>query len=43
VYAPPPAAPEKPRTVTIEVFQGARRVESTFKDPDAASAGEVRP
>jgi len=40
--APPPAAPEKPRTVTIEVFQGARRVESTFKDPDSAPAGQVR-
>jgi pilus assembly protein CpaB len=43
VSAPPPAAPEKPRTVTIEVFQGARKVESTFKDPDAASVREVRP
>jgi pilus assembly protein CpaB len=42
--APPVApVPEKPRTVTIEVFQGARRVESTFKDPDAALPGGVRP
>jgi pilus assembly protein CpaB len=42
---PPPVAPEKPRTITIEVFQGAKKVESTFKDPDSAPArtGEVRP
>ena len=39
---PPVAAPEKPRTVTIEVFQGAKRGESTFKDPDSAPAGQVR-
>jgi pilus assembly protein CpaB len=31
ILAPPP----KPRTVTIEVFQGGRKVESTFQDPDA--------
>jgi pilus assembly protein CpaB len=44
-YVPPPVAapPEKPRTVTIEVFQGARKVESTFKDPDTAPAREARP
>jgi pilus assembly protein CpaB len=41
--AAPAPAPEKPRTVTIEVFQGARRVESTFKDPDAALAEGIRP
>ncbi len=37
---PPPviaiAKPTAPQTVTIEVFQGSRRVESTFKNPDAA-------
>jgi pilus assembly protein CpaB len=32
ILAPPP----KPRMVTVEVFQGGRKVESTFKDPDAA-------
>jgi pilus assembly protein CpaB len=37
VSAPPPVAPEKPRTVTIEVFQGAKKVESTFRDPSTAS------
>lgn len=36
----PPLAPEKPRTVTIEVFSGDKRVESTFKDPDAAPASQ---
>lgn len=40
--APVAPPPEKPRTVTIEVFQGAKKVESTFKDPDTAQAGEVR-
>jgi pilus assembly protein CpaB len=39
VIAPPPP-PEKPRTVTIEVFQGAKKVESTFKDP--AAPGEAK-
>ena len=32
-------APEKPRTVTIEVFQGATKVESTFKRPGRRSRG----
>jgi pilus assembly protein CpaB len=38
--APAPAAaiPPKPRTVTIEVFQGGKKVESTFQDPGSASA-----
>jgi pilus assembly protein CpaB len=40
--APPPFMPDPrpvvPRTVTIEVFEGNRRVESTFKNPDAAPA-----
>jgi pilus assembly protein CpaB len=38
--APPVAPPEKPHTVTIEVYQGARKVETTFRDP---VAGEARP
>jgi pilus assembly protein CpaB len=33
-----PAPPPKPRTVTVEVFQGGKRVDSTFQDPDAAPA-----
>jgi len=41
------APPPKPRTVTIEVFQGGRRVDSTFQDPDAAPPAyphaEVKP
>jgi pilus assembly protein CpaB len=38
--APPAriAAPEKPPTVTIEVFQGNRKTESTFRNPDSPSA-----
>jgi len=32
VFAPP-AAPARPQTVTIEVFQGSKRAESTFADP----------
>ncbi len=39
--APPVAPPEKPHTVTIEVYQGARKVETTFREPVAA--GEARP
>jgi pilus assembly protein CpaB len=38
--APPiivPKPPLMPQTVTIEVFQGSRRVESTFRNPDAFS------
>jgi pilus assembly protein CpaB len=41
-YRPPPPAPAPvvarstmPQTVTIEVFSGSRRAESTFKNPDA--------
>jgi pilus assembly protein CpaB len=42
VSAPAPvAAPEKPRTVTIEVFEGAKKVESTFRDP--AATGGAKP
>jgi pilus assembly protein CpaB len=48
--APPPVRlappPEKPRTVTMEVFEGSKRVESTFRDPDAVSVSgraEARP
>jgi len=44
--SPPPAsvaAPEKPRTVTIEVYQGPRKVESTFKDLGTPPAVEARP
>lgn len=44
----PPPAPPKMQTVTIEVFQGERKVESTFRNPDApalaaASVNEVKP
>ncbi len=37
VEAPPVrfSPPEKPRTVTMEVYEGAKKVESTFLDPDA--------
>jgi pilus assembly protein CpaB len=30
------APPPKPRTITIEVFNGGKKVDSTFQDPDAA-------
>ena len=44
VSLPPPP---KPRTVTVEVFQGGKRVDSTFQDPDASPAvsqhAEARP
>lgn len=40
VEAPKPAAP---RTVTIEVFQGSKRMESTFRDPDAPPAAPPAP
>lgn len=33
--------PPRPRTVTVEVFQGARKMESTFEDPDAAPAAKA--
>jgi pilus assembly protein CpaB len=36
--APPITAPAKPQTVTIEVFQGAKKGESTFRNPDAVSS-----
>ncbi|HVV46342.1 MAG TPA: Flp pilus assembly protein CpaB, partial [Bryobacteraceae bacterium] len=36
------APPVKPRTVTIEVFQGDRKIESTFQDPDAPPVAEVK-
>ena len=39
--APPNNTPKPaltPQTVTIEIFQGARKVESTFKNPDAVSS-----
>ena len=32
---PPPPPPARPQTVTIEVFQGSKRVDSTFTDPDS--------
>jgi pilus assembly protein CpaB len=35
---PPITAPAKPQTVTIEVFQGAKKGESTFRNPDAVSS-----
>jgi pilus assembly protein CpaB len=42
--APTPAAvPQKIQTVTIEVFQGERKIESTFRNPEAAPVGEARP
>jgi len=37
------SAPPKPRTITMEVFQGGKRVESTFQDPDAARQTETKP
>ena len=45
---PPPPAPvvarsTMPQTVTIEVFSGSRRAESTFKNPDAASTAPAVP
>lgn len=44
--APPVEAaskPTKPQMVTIEVFQGSRKVESTFRNPDAASSASPGP
>jgi pilus assembly protein CpaB len=38
---PPVAAPERPHTVTIEIYQGAKKLESTFRD--LATAGEAKP
>jgi pilus assembly protein CpaB len=37
------AAPPKMQTVTIEVFEGNRRVESTFHNPDAPAIGGAYP
>ncbi|HTA45291.1 MAG TPA: Flp pilus assembly protein CpaB [Bryobacteraceae bacterium] len=40
-----PPKPATPRTLTIEVFQGAKRVEATVRNPDVAgsdSSSEVR-
>jgi pilus assembly protein CpaB len=39
----PVAVPQKIQTVTIEVFQGEKKIESTFRNPDAAPVGEARP
>jgi pilus assembly protein CpaB len=38
-----PAPPPKPRMVTIEVFQGGKKVDSTFQDPDAAPLAYPHP
>jgi pilus assembly protein CpaB len=49
--APPPSnpipvaarpTPVKPQMVTIEVFNGNKRVEATFQNPDVPPAGEAR-
>lgn len=49
-YRPPPpppmpviVKPTMPQTVTIEVFSGSHRAESTFKNPDAVSAAPAFP
>jgi len=39
----PVAAPVKMQTVTIEVFEGGRKIESTFKNPDAPAISEAKP
>jgi pilus assembly protein CpaB len=39
---PPVAAPQKPRTITIEVYQGPKKVESTFRDLDSGPVVEAR-
>jgi pilus assembly protein CpaB len=44
--SPPPApvaAPEKPRTITIEVYQGPKKIESTFRNLDTPPVAEARP
>jgi pilus assembly protein CpaB len=41
--AKPPAPTGKTQTVTIEVFQGERRTESTFRNPETAPGSEARP
>jgi pilus assembly protein CpaB len=42
--APKPlAVPQKTQTVTIEVFQGEKKIESTFRNPEAAPVAEARP
>lgn len=43
---PPPVEVPKslvPQTVTVEVFQGAKRVESVFRNPDAATPPALNP
>jgi pilus assembly protein CpaB len=35
-------APQKMQTVTIEVYQGGRKVESTFRNPDAPPVSEAK-
>jgi pilus assembly protein CpaB len=40
---PPPVPTPKMQTVTIEVFSGSRRVESTFRNPDAAAPVAANP
>jgi pilus assembly protein CpaB len=45
--APPPVEPDPrpvtPQTVTIEVFEGSRRVESTFRNPEAGPGTRTFP
>ena len=48
VSLPPTLAPEKPRTVTIEVYQGPKKIESTFRNldtpnPETHPLAEARP
>jgi hypothetical protein len=38
----PSPVPSKTRTVTIEVYQGGRKVESTFQNPDAPPVWEAK-
>jgi pilus assembly protein CpaB len=40
--APRPAPPAKLQTVTIEVYHGERKVESTFRNPDAPAVPEAK-
>ncbi|HWF07536.1 MAG TPA: Flp pilus assembly protein CpaB [Bryobacteraceae bacterium] len=42
VAARPAPASVKPQMVTIEVFNGDRKVEATFRNPDVPSVGEAR-
>jgi pilus assembly protein CpaB len=43
VSLPQAPAPEKPRTVTIEVYQGPKKIESTFRDLNTTQPVEARP